>query len=64
MFQSKLLTCVYCGAKLGDAEKTFPVKKARMAIFGNPTTCKCGFHPVNVSVKAIILNYVDKKSAN
>ena len=41
-----------------------PVKKARMDIFGNPTTCKCGFHPVNVSVKAIVLNYVDKKSAN
>ena len=51
-------------AKRKTSIDSCPVKKARMDIFGNPTTCKCGFHPVNVSVKVIILNYVDKKSAN
>ena len=51
-------------AKRKTSIDSCPVKKARMDIFGNPTTYKCGFHPVNVSVKVIILNYVDKKSAN
>ena len=41
-----------------------PMERPRTDIFGNLTTCKCGFHRVNVSVKVIILNYVDKKSAN